>query len=337
MPGPRSCGAWPSRAGWPTPRSSPGRPAGCSATTRPGAWRRNSPAVGSRSATSTSSTRRASGTSRPSPRSGARCTRSRPGSSPTSSAATARWLGLLDADHTFLNAPLAEHYGIPFDPAGDPQAWRRVDGVKRFGRGGVLGQATTLAKPVRRVADQPDPPGELDQRGPPRRAPAAPAQGRPPRLPDDEAATAGLTVRQLVEKHAADAKCATCHQRIDPLGFALEGFDAIGRFGARSTSAAGRSTPGPAPRTGRRFEGIDGLKDYLLSARREAFLKQFCRKLLGFALGPLRPSSPTSRCWPRCAVPSRRTATGSARRSRSSSGAASSARSGAARPPTRLI
>ena len=48
-------------------------------------------------------------------------------------------------------------------------------------------------------------------------------------LPDDETATAGLTVRQLVEKHASDAKCAVCHQRIDPLGFALEGFDAIGR------------------------------------------------------------------------------------------------------------
>src|SRR5438876_776360 len=50
-----------------------------------------------------------------------------------------------------------------------------------------------------------------------------------PRLPEDETATDGLTVRQLVEKHTSDPKCAVCHQRIDPYGYALEGFDAIGR------------------------------------------------------------------------------------------------------------
>ena len=48
-------------------------------------------------------------------------------------------------------------------------------------------------------------------------------------LPDDEAATQGLTVRQLVEKHVSDPKCAVCHERIDPYGFSLDAFDAIGR------------------------------------------------------------------------------------------------------------
>jgi len=54
-----------------------------------------------------------------------------------------------------------------------------------------------------------------------------------PRLPEDETATEGLTVRQLVEKHSSDPRCAGCHVRIDPYGFALESFDAIGRLRQR--------------------------------------------------------------------------------------------------------
>ena len=192
-------------------------------------------------------------------------------------------LGILGADHTFLNGPLAEHYGIPFDPAGKPDDWRRVDGIKRYGRGGILAQATTLAKQSGASRTSPTLRGNwisevlLGERLP------RPPKGVP-QLPDDEAATAGLTVRQLVEKHASDARCANCHQRIDPLGFSLEAFDAIGRrrekdLGDRPIDARARAMDG------REFEGLDGLRDYLLTVRREAFLKQFCRKLLGFALG----------------------------------------------------
>jgi len=105
-----------------------------------------------------------------------------------------------------------------------------------------------------------------------------------PQLPDDETATEGLTVRQLVEKHTSDAKCAVCHQRIDPLGFSLESFDAIGRrrekdLGDRPIDTHVKTLDGA------QFEGLDGLRNYLLTARREAFLRQFCRKLLGYALG----------------------------------------------------
>jgi hypothetical protein len=101
-------------------------------------------------------------------------------------------------------------------------------------------------------------------------------------LPDD--APQGLTERQLIERHSSDAKCATCHQRIDPFGFALEGFDAIGR--ARRADAAGLAIDTRVELSdGTRFEGLDGLRSYLLSARREDFLRQFDRKLLGFALG----------------------------------------------------
>jgi hypothetical protein len=192
-------------------------------------------------------------------------------------------LGILDADHTFLNGPLAEHYGIPLEKAANAQDWRRVDGIKRFGRGGILGQATTLAKQSGASRTSPTLRGNwisevlLGERLP------RPPKGVP-QLPDDEAATAGLTVRQLVEKHANDAKCANCHQRIDPLGFSLEAFDAIGRLRAKDLGDRPIDSRARAM-DGSQFEGLDGLQHYLLTARRDAFVKQFCRKLLGFALG----------------------------------------------------
>ena len=105
-----------------------------------------------------------------------------------------------------------------------------------------------------------------------------------PRLPEDETATEGLTVRQLVEKHSSDPLCSRCHVRIDPFGYALESFDAIGRL--REKDLGGRPIDTRAKvMDGAQFEGIDGLRNYLLTRRRDAFLRQFCRKLLGYALG----------------------------------------------------
>ncbi len=111
---------------------------------------------------------------------------------------------------------------------------------------------------------------------------------RPPKdvplLPEDEAATEGLTVRQLVERHSRDAKCAVCHRRIDPLGFSLEGFDAIGRrrdkdLGGRPIDTRAKAMDGSPIRRSRRVARLPA------DARGEAFLRQFCRKLLGYALG----------------------------------------------------
>jgi hypothetical protein len=189
-------------------------------------------------------------------------------------------LDILDADYTFLNEPLARHYGVP-DVVG-PQ-WRRVEGVKRYARGGILAQATTLAKQSGASRTSPILRGNwisevlLGERLP------RPPKGVP-QLPDDEAATDTLTVRQLVERHVADAKCAVCHRRIDPLGFALENFDAIGRF--RHKDLAGRPIDTHSKAMdGAEFEGLDGLRHYLLTTGRDAFVRQFCRKLLGYALG----------------------------------------------------
>ncbi len=191
-------------------------------------------------------------------------------------------LNILDADYTFLNAELAKHYGITGVKFASSNDWHRVDGVKKFARGGVLGQAATLAKqsgasrtsPILRgnwvaevlLGDKlPRPPKNV------------------PQLPEDEA-TEALTMRQLTEKHSSDPKCYGCHRRIDAFGFSLEAFDAIGRrrdhdLGGHPVDTHARAMDGTE------FTGLDGLQSYLLNQRRDVFLKQFCRKLLGYSLG----------------------------------------------------
>lgn len=186
-------------------------------------------------------------------------------------------LTLLDADYTFVDGPLARHYGLAVSGEG----WQRIDGLRARGRGGLLGFAGTLAKQSGASRTSPILRGNwinevvLGDKLP------RPPKGVPV-LPEE--APAGLTERQLIERHSADEKCAKCHQRIDPFGFALEGFDAIGR--ARDKDAAGLDidTHVQLP-DGTGLQGLDGLRRYLLTTRRDDFLRQFSRKLLGYALG----------------------------------------------------
>lgn len=188
-------------------------------------------------------------------------------------------LSFFDANHTILNQALAEHYGIPGVTNVD---WQRVDGVKQFGRGGILGMGATLAKqsgasrtsPILRgnwVAETllgdklPRPPKDV------------------PRLPEDEA-TEKLTVRELTQKHSTDPRCYTCHARIDGYGYALEAYDAIGRtrnrdLGDRPIDTRAKVFDGTI------IDGADGLRQYLLTTKRDVVLQQFCRKLLGYSLG----------------------------------------------------
>ncbi len=187
---------------------------------------------------------------------------------------------LLDADYTFLDETLAKHYGIP--GVVGPR-WRKVEGVRKYGRGGLLGLAAVQAKesgasrtsPVLRgnwVVETllgeklPKPPPDV------------------PRLPEEEGGSDGLTMRQLVEKHTRVAECAVCHVRIDPFGFALEKYDPIGRlrekdFGGLPLDSRARLKDGTT------FEGIDGLRDYLLTKKKDVIVRLFCRRLLGYALG----------------------------------------------------
>jgi hypothetical protein len=189
-------------------------------------------------------------------------------------------LSLLDADHTFVTGPLAAHYGI----AGiDPQRteWTRIEGMRDRGRGGALGFAATLARQAGASRTSPILRGTwiwevvLGQKLP------KPPQGVP-QLPEET--PAGLTERQLTERHSSDEKCAACHRRIDPFGYALEGFDAIGR--AREKDAAGLSIDTATTLVdGTKLTGLDGLRTHLLTARRDDVVRQFCKKLLIYALG----------------------------------------------------
>ena len=182
-------------------------------------------------------------------------------------------LGLLNADHTFLNERLAKFYGIDGVTGSD---WRRVDGVQARGRGGVLGLATVLAVNSGASRTSPILRGNwvyetlLGERLP--RPPA-----NVPQLP--ESVPKGLTARELIEEHSSRSGCAKCHKLIDPYGFALEQYDAIGQLRPTSVDTNTRLVDG----TG--VEGIDGLRHYLATDRLDDVLAQFCRKLLGYALG----------------------------------------------------
>ena len=186
---------------------------------------------------------------------------------------------LLDADATFLNEPLAKHYGIP--GVTGPQ-WRRVEGVKKYGRGGILGLASVQAKQSGASRTSPVLRGNwvvetlLGEKLP--RPPA-----NVPQLPEVEGADK-LTTRQLVEKHAKDPSCAVCHVRIDPFGFALEKYDAIGR--RRDKDLGGSAVDSHAKlKDGTEFDDLDGLRTYLLTKKKDVVTRLFCRKLLGYALG----------------------------------------------------
>jgi len=187
---------------------------------------------------------------------------------------------LLDADYTFLNDVLARHYGIPGITG--PQ-WRRVDGMRKYGRGGVLGLASVQAKQSGASRSSPVLRGNwvvetlLGEK-----LPRPPADV--PRLPEVEGGVDKLTMRQLVEKHASVQACAVCHVRIDPFGFALEMYDPIGRL--RTKDLGGLPIDSKAKlRDGSEFEGIDGLRTYLLAKKKEVIVRLFCRRLLGYALG----------------------------------------------------
>jgi mono/diheme cytochrome c family protein len=189
-------------------------------------------------------------------------------------------LEIVDSDHTFLDETLAKHYGVP-NVAG-PQ-WRRVEGVRQYGRGGVLTMGSILT--TQSGASRTSPVlrgnwlvetllGEKIPRPPP----------NVPRLPDEVTSGDELTVRQLTEKHTRVAECAVCHQRIDPYGFALEKYDPIGRL--RDKDLGGRAIDCAARlRDGTQFNGVEGLRRYLLDQRKDDFLRHFCTKLLGYALG----------------------------------------------------
>ena len=190
----------------------------------------------------------------------------------------------LRADYTFVNERLARHYGIP-DVYG--VHFRRVD-YPDPRRGGLLGHASLLT--ITSYANRTSPVVRgvwlLENfLG----TPPAPPPPDVPSLPDADGGEVPLSVRARLEQHRSNAVCASCHNKIDPLGFALEEFDAIGRW--RATSGAGTpfdtGVPIDASGTlvdGTEVHGLAGLRDVILS-REDQFLETVTEKLLTYALG----------------------------------------------------
>lgn len=187
-------------------------------------------------------------------------------------------LSLIDSDYTFLNEQLANYYGIP-GVAGEE--WRRVDNIKQFHRGGILTLGTTLTKQAGASRTSAILRGNwlcevvLGDKLP------KPPQGVP-QLPDS--VPEGLTERQLIERHSTEPSCIKCHAQIDPFGYALEGFDAVGRFREKDVAGLKIDTLTSLP-DGSKIDGLEGLRSYILEKRKEDFVRQFCKKLLGFSLG----------------------------------------------------
>ncbi|MCA9052591.1 MAG: DUF1592 domain-containing protein, partial [Planctomycetaceae bacterium] len=140
-------------------------------------------------------------------------------------------LDVLDADYAFVNDELAAYYGLPH--VAGPE-WRRIEGVRQFGRGGILAQAAVLARQAGASRTSPILRGNFVCEALLGEPPPKPPKNVPPLA---ETPQEGLTERQLTELHVGDPACAKCHARIDPFGFALEGYDAIGR--ARQVDAHG--------------------------------------------------------------------------------------------------
>jgi hypothetical protein len=190
-------------------------------------------------------------------------------------------LELLDSDYTFLNERLAKHYGID-GVQGDEM--RRVTLPAQSPRGGVLTQGTVLAvtsnpdrtSPVKRglfildnILGTPPPPPPPDI--PPLEEAGKTVAGRIP------------TLRETLALHRKQASCSSCHNRMDPLGLALENFNALGRWREKERGqpidAAGRLI------TGESFTGVRELKRILVHEHRRNFERCLSEKMLTYALG----------------------------------------------------
>jgi len=185
---------------------------------------------------------------------------------------------ILHANYSYIDARLAKHYGVNDFEGGDGQFKKWP--VSAQGRGGILGMGAILVKTSYPSRTSPVLRGDWVLRtvlG--KETPPPPADV--PELDGEQDANLGLRAR--LEKHREAKACAGCHARIDPPGFALENFDAIGRW--RDKDGQGRPIDARAElRDGTKFEGPAGLRSHLL-AEQDAFLRQFCTKLLGYALG----------------------------------------------------
>lgn len=186
-------------------------------------------------------------------------------------------LELLHADYTFLNERLAKHYGIPHIYG---TRFRRVELGDDSHRGGLLRHGSILTVTSFATRTSPVVRGKwvLDNLF------GAPPPPPPPNVPvlEEGSVSATLPMRERLSEHRTNPACASCHTTIDPVGFALENFDAVGRWreyqDGQPVDASGGLPGGDA------FDGVIGLEEDLLN-RPDLFVGTMTEKLLTFALG----------------------------------------------------
>ncbi len=185
---------------------------------------------------------------------------------------------LIQSDYTFVNAELARHYSIPGVTGDKLQKIKLADP----NRGGVIGQASILTATSVPLRTSPVKRGKwiLDTLLGTPPPPPPPDAGV---LPADDKSAKGLSFREQLELHRQKPSCAGCHEKIDPLGFGLENFDAIGRW--RSTDANGKPVDSLATLPGDITFSTPAELKKLLLASDELFLRNTARKMLGYSLG----------------------------------------------------
>jgi mono/diheme cytochrome c family protein len=185
---------------------------------------------------------------------------------------------LLDSDYAWLNEDLAKHYGI----AGvQGKEFRRVGLKPEDHRGGLIGMGAVLALTSHTSRTSPTLRGKWILES---------IYGTPPPPPPPDAGTLKerkkgedpKTFRELMAQHAVQPACASCHRRIDPLGFALENYDAVGAW--RDTQGGKPVDAAAVLPSGQKFEGVAGLKQTLL-ATRDAFVRNMIEQMIAYALG----------------------------------------------------
>jgi len=186
---------------------------------------------------------------------------------------------LLKTDYTFVNQRLAEHYGIKGIYGNE---FRRV-AVEDPKRQGLLGQASIMAVTAYPNRTAPTIRGKwvLEQ------LLGTPPPPPPPNVPflKEDATHTKLSMRQRMEEHATSPQCAVCHKIMDPIGFALENFDGLGKwrdFGGDDGTEA--INPHGVLPDGTPFDGPTGLRQVLLS-RQDLFVENFIERLLTYAMG----------------------------------------------------
>lgn len=191
-------------------------------------------------------------------------------------------LDFIYARDTFVNAPLAKHYGITPAPE-STNTWVHIENARTVGRGGVLPMAAFLTANSPGLRTSPVKRGNwVVKRILGERIPPPPAQV--PELPKDEQAMGELTLRQALEKHRTREGCMECHARFDSMGLIFESFGPVGE--RRTLDLGGRPVDTRAEFPGgSQGDGLDGLVQYIREHRENDFIDNLCRKLLAYGLG----------------------------------------------------